>query len=216
MYHVLAAAFSLFCFATQEIWSHIDPQFKVLVKKSLYHPLIPCQGCAQQTEKVKEGERPELNTFTVCRVEWKSHQQQPKKFLTKVERDQVGRHGGDLWTAGNKCGCKQLLIPSAEWNLQILRLLLWWVYATGCPVLCSKSFISCSCIMHQCHPFITNTSWHNKRLDFMQMSRDAIGELFTTVVTVALAKRSFLSATGGSIALRSVALYSLFYANFGA
>lgn len=104
----------------------------------------------------------------------------------------------------------QAVVPSAEWNLQILKLLLWWVYATGCPVLRSKRFISCSYIMHQCHPFIINTNWHNKRLNFMQMSHDAIGGLFTTVVvTVALAKRSFLSAVRGSAALCSVASCSL-------
>lgn len=44
--------------------------------------------------------------------------------------------------------------------------------------------------MHQWHPFIINTNWHNERLNFMQMSRDAIGVLFTT----ALAKRSSLPA----------------------
>lgn len=44
----------------------------------------------------------------------------------------------------------------------------------------------------------------------MQMSRDAIGGLFTTVVvTVALAKRSFLSVLRGSAALRSVASNSM-------
>lgn len=42
------------------------------------------------------------------------------------------------------------------------------------------------------------------------MSRDAIGGLFTTVVvTVALAKRSFLSVLRGSAALRSVASNSM-------
>lgn len=97
MYRVLAGAFFLFCFGTREIESHIDPQFKVLVKKSLYHLLIPCQGCAQQAEKVKGRERPELNTFVACRVKGKSRQQQPKKFWTKDEREQV-RQAGDLLT----------------------------------------------------------------------------------------------------------------------
>lgn len=65
------------------------------------------------------------------------------------------------------------------------------VFAAESPILSrKKSFISCSYIMHQWHPFIINTNWHNERLNFMQMSHDAIGVLFTT----ALAKRSSLPA----------------------
>lgn len=146
-------------------------------------------------------------------VEWKGTHinKRQKVFDSRLKRAsrETGRRS---FNGGNESRRKKLLIPSAQrlnWNLQILKPRLWRVYATGCPVLCSKSFISCSYIMHQWHPFIINTNWHNKRLDFMQMSHDAIGVLFTTVVTIALAKRSFLPAPRGSAASQSVASYSL-------
>lgn len=61
--------------------------------------------------------------------------------------------------------------------------------------------------MHQWHPFIINTNWHNERLNFMQMSHDAIGVLFTT----ALAKWSSLPAEKKK--LRHVAKKLHFYTN---
>lgn len=86
------------------------------------------------------------------------------------------RQSGDSFNgANNGSRFKPSSTPSVEWNLQILKVLLWRVYATGRSVLCSKSLKSRSYIMYQCHPFIINTNWHNKRPDFMQMSRDAMG-----------------------------------------
>lgn len=155
----------------------------------------------------KGGGRLELKAFVGTYIN-----NRQKVFDWRLKRAS-GETGRGSFYGGNGSRCKKLLIPSAKclnWNLQILKPCLWRVYATGCPVLCSKSFISCSYIMHQWYPFIINTNWHNKRLDFMQMSHDAIGVLFpTVVVTFALAKKSFLPAPRGSAALQSVAKYSL-------
>lgn len=105
-----AFCFSL-CFGTQEIQSNIDPQFKVLVKESLYLPDTLSGMCpAAWGDKRRREDSRELH---IRCIHWKekSYQTQAKSFWQRT-REQVVTQAGDLSlakmkTVAGNCGFHQ-------------------------------------------------------------------------------------------------------------